>query len=389
MSIQRRKSTCPYRGFGCGLTVGVEGGKFVEVRGMKGHPVNDGDICALAANLPPVFTAMRRLTKPMIRRQGQLVPVGRFAWALAVAMTATLLIGCDSGERREIDLTDRISDTELSEMVPERDPDVLRFGFDVRAGPREDARQYVPFLEYLEEATGHRFELRFSREDAHIVDDLGTGVVQFAAIGAGSFLRARARYGIIPLVRGVNAQGRPEYQSVIVVAPDSPIREIEDLRGKRFAFANVTSTQGHLIPRIVLESHGLSLEDLAGYEYTGSHERCATAVSAGRFDAGGMQDTLARRLAEAGLIRIIHTSKFYPSSGIAANKDVPAEILEEVKQALLDFQPTGRDAARLYHWDRTEMSNGFVEAHDEDYAELHEWARKFGLLDEPPKGQEP
>ena len=57
MSIQRHKSTCPYCGFGCGLMVAVEGGKVVEVRGMKGHPVNDGDICVLAANLPPVFTA--------------------------------------------------------------------------------------------------------------------------------------------------------------------------------------------------------------------------------------------------------------------------------------------------------------------------------------------
>ncbi len=57
MSIQWHKSTCPYCGMGCGLMVGVEEGNIVEVRGMEGHPVNDGDICVLPANLPPVFNA--------------------------------------------------------------------------------------------------------------------------------------------------------------------------------------------------------------------------------------------------------------------------------------------------------------------------------------------
>ncbi len=86
MTIQWHKSTCPYCGLGCGLMVGVEEGKLVKVRGMKGHPVNDGDICALAANLPPVFAAEDRLTRPMIRRNGELVPVG---WDEAITHVAT------------------------------------------------------------------------------------------------------------------------------------------------------------------------------------------------------------------------------------------------------------------------------------------------------------
>ncbi len=55
------KSTCPYCGLGCGLEVGVDAGQVTKVRGMKGHPTNHGDLCALAANLPPVFTGEGRL----------------------------------------------------------------------------------------------------------------------------------------------------------------------------------------------------------------------------------------------------------------------------------------------------------------------------------------
>jgi phosphonate transport system substrate-binding protein len=307
------------------------------------------------------------------------VRCSRFLTVLALAV-AGIIGGCDSDERKRIDFSDQVDDAELRKMAPKRDQDVFLFGFDLRASPQEDARQYLSFLKYLAGATGLRFELRFTSENGSIGDDLGKGTVQFAAVGCGSYIQAHVHYGVITLVHGLNSKGQAEYQSVIVVAPDSPIRKIEDLRGKRFAFGGVTSTQGHLIPRIVLSEHGISLDDLAGYEFTGSHFNCAAAVTCGRCDAGGMQDTMGRRLAGDGQIRIIHSSGFYPSSGIAANKDVPHDVVAKVKRALLDFSPEGADAGELYHWERTEMAGGFAESFDEDYAKLRKWSVKFGLL---------
>ena len=302
----------------------------------------------------------------------------------AATLGGLLLARYDSGqERKKINLQERISDDELQQMVPKhKDANTFVFGFDLRASPQEDARQYIPFLKYLESTTGYRFRLRFTPQDSTIVEELGKGVIQFASVGAGTYLQGQAEYGIISLVRGLNAQGKAEYQSVIVTAPDSPIGKIEDLRGKRFAFGSITSTQGYLIPRIILARLDLTLTDLTGYEWTGSHQNCANAVISGHFDAGGMQDTMGRELAKAGIVRIIHTSDYYPSSGIVANKDVPAEVLRKVKKALLDFDPKGKDAPGLYHWDKTEMPNGFIEAHDKDYAQLQDWARNFGLLDD-------
>ena len=302
-------------------------------------------------------------------------------FTILLTLAGLLITGCSNREdRMEIDLDHLVEDSELRVSSTSSDTDVLRIGFDLRSNPQEDARQYLPFLEYLEKATGYTFELVFTPGNGRIVDDLGTGAVQFAFIGAGSYIQVYSKYGVIPLVHGLNAQGEARYQSVIIVPPDSPIRNIEDLRGKHFAFGSVTSTQGHLIPRIILAEHGLTLDDLAAYDYTGSHQNCANAVSAGRFDAGGMQDILGMELAADGLLRIIYTSRYYPSSGIAANIDVPTEILENVQQALLDFDPQGRDSSNLYHWDKTEMPNGFVEADEDDYAGLLEWALVLGFL---------
>ncbi|OQZ01591.1 MAG: hypothetical protein B6D35_02775 [Candidatus Brocadia sp. UTAMX2] len=86
MTIQWKKSTCPYCGVGCGLMVETEYGKIVQVYGMNSHPANKGDICALPINYPPLFTAEGRLTQPMIRRDGTLSPVG---WDEAVMHVAS------------------------------------------------------------------------------------------------------------------------------------------------------------------------------------------------------------------------------------------------------------------------------------------------------------
>ena len=108
-------------------------------------------------------------------------------------------------------------------------------------------------------------------------------------------------------------------------------------------------------------------------------------MAAGRAHAGGMQDTLGQEMAAAGLLRILYTSRLYPTSLIAAAPDLDAEVLNRVGRALLDFEPTGRHAEGLYNWHKTEMPHGFLEARDEDYEELRLWARDFGLL-EPPSG---
>ena len=75
MVIAWHKSTCSFCGLGCGLMVGVEKEKIVKVRGMKGHPTNDGTTCLFPPNYPPIFTDKDRLKQPMIRRDNQLVPV--------------------------------------------------------------------------------------------------------------------------------------------------------------------------------------------------------------------------------------------------------------------------------------------------------------------------
>ena len=299
-----------------------------------------------------------------------------------------ILISCgDNTEQTIIKLDDSevLSDIELAHnqlghIKQSTNKEVYYFGFDLRASPQKDASQYVPFLNYLSEATGYLFKLHFTPKSSSTIEELAKSHVQFAAMGASGFLKAQQRMEVASLVRGLNHQGKAEYQSLFVTRPDSRINNIAQIKNKRLAFGSTDSTQGHLIPRIMLSKQNIGLKDLKSHTYTGSHQNCAEAVVSGKFDVCGMQDELAKRLANEGQLKIIHHSVFYPSSGIVALKSLPADVIEKVRTALLAFDPINAHRKNLHNWDKTEMPRGFVEAKETDYQELKDWSTKLGFL---------
>ena len=306
--------------------------------------------------------------------------ISLFAKKISVCSGVLYLIsGCDLHTSEPVNsFDDKIS---INSLTPNTlNKNAYYFGFDLRAGPQEDARQYLPFLDYLEKATGYQIKLKFTPTNSSIIDELGQGNIHFAAIGADTYLKAHEAYGVTSLVRGKNQLSEASYRSMIVVSPDSSIKSIKDIKNKRFAFGNINSTQGHLIPRIILTKNNIALNNLAAYEYTGSHRNCANAVITQKYDACGLQDTMALALSKKGQVKILHKSRYYPSSGIAANVNVDKDILNKMLNALLKFDPLNKHKSNLYNWHKTEMPKGFEIAKPSDYAELREWSIKLGML---------
>jgi phosphonate transport system substrate-binding protein len=293
-------------------------------------------------------------------------------------MCASLLLsGCIKHEdTKKVSLNKRGE----SEAIVETPDDVLWFGFDLRLDPHEDVKIYTPFLRYLEEETGRRFRIRFTPNYEATVENLGKGVTQFAAVGTLSYVIGKERYGIRYLVSGVNYEGDPKYHAMIVTGPDSRISSIRELRGRSFCFGSRMSTQGHLIPRKMLEDFGITLGDLSYYIYTGSHVNAVTALLNGECDAAGIQDTLGKKLSLKGKIRILKISEPYPSSIIAYNKDVDEETVRAVRSALLAFEPMGKHKDLLYEWDKTEMPLGFTLIDEFEIQKVERLARRYGLI---------
>jgi len=273
-----------------------------------------------------------------------------------------------------VDLND-VADTNVKRTTSS--VDVVYFGFDLRLGLKTDIETYAPLMDYLSAKTGKQFKLKYAETYEETQYYLACGLVSFAAIGPVSYVSAELRYGnVIPLLVGLDSSRSKTYRAVIFTHPSSDIRRIEDLMNRSFAFGSFYSTQGHLIPRMMLEKAGITLGELKRYAYLGSHLACAQAVISGLFDAGGMQDTLAFTLESEGLIRIIAVSEPYPRSMIAANRNVDPDLLEKVKTALLELDPFGKDA-ELLNWSLTEFPGGFAEVDPEYYHIYFELVERF------------
>lgn len=296
-----------------------------------------------------------------------------------IIVVSFVLSGCERDEvAKKVSLNKR--DAIAQNYAEHGDVGALKFGFDLRLAPKEDVRIYLPLLRYLEQNTGNRFTIRFTEKYGNTVENLGKGITHFAALGPVSAVIAKERYGVDCLVAGLNSDGKPEYCAVIFTRMDSPIKRFHDLEGKTFAFGDKQSTQGHIIPRKMLEDAGITLDDLKSHVFTGSHANTARSVLNGEYDAGAIQDTLAKRLVAEGKIRILATSKPYPSSLICYHKNVDAVILKAVKTSLLSFDPQGKNAATFADWYMTEMPNGFTEYRESSLKEIRDLTIRYGLL---------
>lgn len=79
------KTVCRFCGTGCGVMVGVKGGKVVAVKGDTENPVNRGFVCMKGYFLPKILYAEDRLKYPLIRKGDKFV---RASWDEALDLVA-------------------------------------------------------------------------------------------------------------------------------------------------------------------------------------------------------------------------------------------------------------------------------------------------------------
>jgi phosphonate transport system substrate-binding protein len=225
---------------------------------------------------------------------------------------------------------------------------------------------YQPFIDYLNETTPYQFEIKLSRVYQDTIDRLGNGDIVIASCGPASYVKAREKYDVKPIVRALSKNGKPYYRGIIIVRQDSPIKNLSDLREKSFAFGQAWSTAGHILPEYYLLKANIKLKDLKHYDFLRHHDSVANAVLKGQFDAGAVKDIIAYKYQKEGL-RFIFMTDPIPTVPIVVRADAPQEMVKSVKNALLNLNPGDQNHQRkMAQWDE-EFKYGFTEALDSDY----------------------
>jgi len=250
-----------------------------------------------------------------------------------------------------------------------KDRKIIYFGVIPRDNPRIMYEKYQPLLDYLSEETPYTYELVLKKTYEETVNALGSGETDVALLGPLTYLEARVRYGAISILKSKGADGTTSYKSVIINKKDSPVRGLSDLKGKSVAFASSKSTSGNLIPRYLLASSGIHLNDLSGYANFDYHDSVVKAILKGQYTAGAVRDSVAKKYMKLG-IDIIAESEAIPTGPLVVGPGTPYAVTENIKKALLALNPQNDSGQKVLKRLDEDFRNGFTGAADEDYVDI-------------------
>jgi predicted molibdopterin-dependent oxidoreductase YjgC len=86
VNLRRGSTICGFCGVGCGLSITVEDGIITKVAGDKENPSSKGEACIKGREGWRHLYSDRRLTTPLIRKDGELVPA---SWDEALDLVAS------------------------------------------------------------------------------------------------------------------------------------------------------------------------------------------------------------------------------------------------------------------------------------------------------------
>jgi phosphonate transport system substrate-binding protein len=241
-------------------------------------------------------------------------------------------------------------------------------------------KRWAPIRQFLSKGLGVPVEERLATDYAGVIEAMRAKKIELAYFGPASFCQAWlvTNGQVEPLVSRLNKDGSFGYHSVVVVKATSPYRTIEDLRGKKLAFADPNSTSGHQAPRYFLSEAGFDPDKFFGQTaFSGSHENSIIALLNGTFDAAATfwhseQDNNFARMEEKkmippGQVRVIWKSPNLPDSPWSMPLWLPAEMRSDVRELVMRMPQDGKEAFQLLV---SNNSAGFKRVMLEDYQSI-------------------
>jgi phosphonate transport system substrate-binding protein len=235
--------------------------------------------------------------------------------------------------------------------------------------------QKQPLIDMLQKATGRPVRIIIPTNYAATVEAIGNDGVDLAYFGGLTFVKANALYGVRPLVQRV--EDRKFHALFIASAANASLSSLKDLKGKTFAFGDVNSTSGHLIPARDLLAAGVDPDTDLRARFTGNHTATALAVASGQVDAGALDESVYHKMVDdktidASKARVFYTTQPFADYVWAVRKDLDAATVAGIRHGFL----RASDPALLALLRATR----FVTANDREYDDIRAIAKRLNLL---------
>ena len=204
----------------------------------------------------------------------------------------------------------------------------------------------------LKKETGLTYTGDVPTSYAAVVEAMCAERVDVGWVSPLAYILAREKCGADMSLVSITRVGT-NYWGAIVTRADSPIRTVEDLKGKRFAWVDPSSTSGYLFPRAMLQEHGVTPESAgaAGVRRRTRQGRAGHPPGpGGRWRDGVGLDPAAQLDLSRTPSRSCGCSRSrpdIPNDGVAFRKGLSPEIVQKTREALLRIS-SREDGQKLF-----------------------------------------
>ena len=211
----------------------------------------------------------------------------------------------------------------------------IRIGVAEGKGKQTAADSFGPFLKQMNAASSaYTFQMVVFDDGEKQYQALKDGKVELAFLGPATYVKAHYEFKAEPVVAEAG-----DLRSMIVVAKNSPVKTVEELRGKSIALGYEGSTTTHLLPMLLLSKHHLKSADLGRVVFVGDQTRkLIEAVTGGTAAAAGVSENLYH--ANQSILRVLDTSESLPGAALTANPKLGAKTIGELRALFVKYVPS-------------------------------------------------
>jgi phosphonate transport system substrate-binding protein len=302
---------------------------------------------------------------------------------IAVAFCFLALPGCEQEERGlKIDLSKK------ERVSIQTETDIITYAYLPQYSHTVSYQRHHLLVEYLRQETGLNIKQIFPDTfDGHM-NMVGQGKIDISYSNPLIYAKVAHRFGARAFARTVEIYGRENFRGQIICRADNrQIQTLADCRGKRWIAVDPSSAGGYLYPLGHFIKHGIYRQDFSQIDFApgpgGKQEKVALAVYAGKYDVGSIREGTLNVVADKidiNEIKVLARTRWYPGWVYAARRDLPAEIVETIKQALVKV-----DYSNNHHRRMLEAANivGIIPSEDKDFDPVRQLAATISIsLDE-------
>ncbi|CAK1222156.1 phosphate/phosphite/phosphonate ABC transporter substrate-binding protein [Fructobacillus cardui] len=227
-----------------------------------------------------------------------------------------------------------------------------------------------PLETLLSKQLGIPVHVSLSTDYNTVIEAMGSKKVDMGFLPPDGYVTAHKQYGAKVILQSTRLGMKDDntgattdelvnsYKSMVLVKADSPIKSIDDLKGKKIAVQGATSSAGYIYPTVELYKKGVNVVKDSTLVQVKGHDQGVMSVLNGDTDAAFIFDD-ARNIVKKDQpdvfknTRVLYYTKGIPNDTITLRKGISSSDSDKIKDAIVAVSKTDEGKkvfSDVYSW---------------------------------------